>query len=138
MRRRGQGKWKGYLQRAKERARQIKWDTLALYLAYRDPRTPLRAKIVIGLTVGYALSPIDLIPDFIPVLGYLDDVLLLPLGIGYAVRLVPKEVMEDCRKRAKVEFRKGSPKSWKAAVVVVLIWIGLLALIIYMMLELFF
>lgn len=127
---------RSFLLDTKERARQIKWDTLALYLAFRDPRVPLKAKVIIGVTVAYALSPIDLIPDFIPVLGYLDDLVLVPLGIRYAVKAVPKEVMEECRRRARVEFRKGSPKSWKAAIVVVLIWLGLLVLFAFLMLKL--
>ena len=129
--------WRRLLQGAKARAREMKWDTLALYLAYRDPRVPLRAKIVIGVTVAYALSPVDLIPDSIPILGYLDDLVLVPLGIGCAVKLVPRELMEECRKRARVEFRKGSPKSWKAAVVVVLVWVGLLALFAFLISKLF-
>lgn len=134
---RRRGRWARLLRQTRDKANRIKWDTLALYLAYRDPRTPRRAKIAIALTVGYALSPIDLIPDFIPILGYLDDLLIVPLGITYATKLVPREVMEECRARARVEFSRGSPKSWKAAAVIVLIWGSLLALFAFLVLKLF-
>ena len=130
-------RWARLVQEAKARASRIKWETLALYLAYRDSRTPRRAKIVIALTVGYALSPIDLIPDFIPVLGYLDDAIIVPLGIRYAAKLVPVEVMQECRERARREFSKGSPKSRKAAVVVVAIWGALIALFAFLVLKIF-
>lgn len=128
-------RWKGRIQEAKKRAEGLKWDTLALYLAYRDKRVPPKAKIIIGIAVAYALSPIDLIPDFLPFIGYLDDLLLVPLGIGYAIKLMPKDAMEEYRRRARVEFSRGSPKSWKAAAVVVLIWIGFLALALFMVLK---
>ncbi len=84
----------------KEWVRSLKREILALYLACRDPRTPWYAKLVVGLNVAYALSPIDLIPDPIPVLGYLDDLILLPLGILLARKLIPDDVIEDCRRRA--------------------------------------
>jgi len=132
-----QNKLARLLHRARANADRIKWDTLARYLAYRDPRTPRRAKLAIALTVGYALSPIDLIPDFIPILGYLDDLLIVPLGIAYSTKLVPREVMEECRARAKVEFSRGSPKSRRAAVIIVLIWALLLALFAFFVLKLF-
>ncbi len=83
-----------------EKARALKQEIYALYLAYRDPRTPLAARIVTACVVAYAFSPIDLIPDFVPVLGYLDDLILVPLGIALALRLIPPEVMSDCRARA--------------------------------------
>ena len=84
----------------KERAKKLKTEIQALLIAYRDPRTPWTARACVWLVVAYALSPIDLIPDFIPVLGYLDDLLLLPLGIGLALRLIPADVMEEARKKA--------------------------------------
>lgn len=115
------------ISRLRDWARGVKRNTYALYLAGRDPRVPWLAKLVIALVVGYALSPIDLIPDFIPVLGYLDDLLLLPLGIWLAVRLVPPAVWADCRRRAADPA--ALPSSRRAAVVVVLIWLGLLALV---------
>ncbi|MBP1850332.1 YkvA family protein [Rhizobium halophytocola] len=100
----------------------IKRDTLSLYLAARDPRTPWPAKLIAASVVAYALSPIDLIPDFIPVIGYLDDVVLVPIGLWIAVRLVPREVMADCRARAAQLSER--PTSRIAAAVFVLIWLG--------------
>lgn len=105
----------------------VKKNTFALYLAAKDPRVPLIAKLMIGIVVGYALSPIDLIPDFIPVIGYLDDLLLLPLGIWCAIRLIPKDVWAACQTMA-ADQPPGMPQSRKAAVAIVLIWI--LAIII--------
>lgn len=115
------------LDRAKQWARSLKRDTLALYLAARDPRTPFYAKLFAAAVVAYALSPIDLIPDFIPVIGYLDDVLLVPLGLWIAMRLIPPEVIADCRDRAA--HLTETPSSRKAAAAVILIWIAAAALI---------
>ena len=109
----------------------MKWTVLALYLARKDPRIPLKSKIVIIIAVAYILSPIDLIPDFIPVIGLLDDIILVPALVGYAVKSIPSEVLNDYKERAKVEFGKGTPKSYKAATVIVLIWAFVLFLIIY-------
>jgi uncharacterized membrane protein YkvA (DUF1232 family) len=109
------------------RARALKRDTYALYLAARDPRTPWYARALAALIVAYAFSPIDLIPDFIPVLGYLDDLLLVPLGVALLVRLVPVEVMTDARARATLELLGNRPKSYAAAAVIVLIWLLLAA-----------
>jgi uncharacterized membrane protein YkvA (DUF1232 family) len=113
----------------RDRARALKNETLALYVACRDPRTPWYAKALGVLIVGYALSPIDLIPDFIPVLGYLDDIILLPLGIAAVLRMIPKHVMEESRARARDMFPKGSPKNKAAAVIVILIWVCALLLV---------
>lgn len=99
----------------------LKRETLALYYAARDPRTPALAKIVAGVVIGYALSPIDLIPDFIPVLGVLDDLLLLPAGIWLALKLIPRPVMEAARARAQQASE--TPTSRTAAVVIVLAWL---------------
>ena len=101
-------------------ARRIKQDVHALYFATRDPRTPWLAKLLAAGVVAYALSPIDLIPDFVPVLGYLDDLLLVPLGIALAIRLVPDAVMAECRARAEAA-PPGSGRA--AALVVVAIWV---------------
>lgn len=87
--------------RWKEWVATLKTDTYALYLASRDRRVPWAARILVIVVVGYALSPVDLIPDFIPVLGYLDDMVLLPLGIALAIRLIPTDVWEQCRERAR-------------------------------------
>jgi uncharacterized membrane protein YkvA (DUF1232 family) len=112
----------------RQRARTIKRDTLALYLAARHPATPWYAKSLAIFIVGYALSPIDLIPDFIPVLGYLDDVILLPAAIILCVRLIPPHVLEDCRTQAAEIFAGSKPVSRIAAAIIVLVWVALLAL----------
>ena len=109
--------------RLKDKARALKRETTALWFALRDPRTPWAARVVGALVVAYALSPIDLIPDFIPVLGLLDDLILLPLGIALCMRLIPADVFEDARRRAiDAELRSVNQI---AAAVIVLIWIGL-------------
>lgn len=111
----------------KQWARILKNDVMALWIAGRDARTPLVAKILALLTAAYALSPIDLIPDFIPVLGYLDDLLLVPLGIAMAIRLIPRELLAEFR--AAAASRPGRPKSYIAAAIIVLLWIALLFII---------
>jgi uncharacterized membrane protein YkvA (DUF1232 family) len=108
----------------KQRARELKRETAALVIAVRRPDVPWVAKLLAGLVVAYALSPIDLIPDFIPVLGYLDDLLLLPLGILLVRRLIPPAVLEQCRAQALREEGEGR-KSWGAAAVIVLLWVAL-------------
>jgi uncharacterized membrane protein YkvA (DUF1232 family) len=113
--------WKG-------RAHQLKTEVYALYLAYKDPRTPWYARIFAAAVVGYAFSPIDLIPDFIPVLGYLDDLLLVPLGITLAMKMIPPQVMADSRARAVELIAQGKPVNKLAAAVIVLVWLGLAAL----------
>lgn len=105
----------------KQWAYHLKTETYALYLAARDPATPWYAKFLAAVVAAYAFSPIDLIPDFIPVLGYLDDLILLPLGIMLAIRLVPSPVMTKCRERAACELRN-RPVSRRAGVVIVAIW----------------
>jgi len=109
------------------RADALKRETLALWYALKHPRTPLAAKLVAGIVVAYALSPIDLIPDFIPVLGLLDDIVLLPLGIALCIRLMPADVMAECRTRASASLEQ--PRNYAAAVVIALIWIAALVLI---------
>lgn len=106
-------------------ARAIKRDVVALWLAARDPRVPWFAKAVAALVAAYALSPIDLIPDFVPVLGYLDDLIIVPLGILLAVRLIPPSVMADLRARASERAR---PTSKAGLAIVALIWFAALAL----------
>ncbi len=107
----------------KQRARELKRETYALYLALRDPRVPWYARLLGAGIVGYALSPSDLIPDFIPVLGYLDDVILIPLGIALLLKIIPPAVMVECRERAQEILRDGRPVSRTAAVVIIAIWI---------------
>lgn len=115
----------GAFQRLKDAARRLKHELSALYIASRDPRTPWSAKIILAIVLAYAASPIDLIPDFIPVLGYLDELLLLPLGIWLALRLIPPEVMNDARSRATTLEETRKPGYWAAGAIVAL-WIGLL------------
>ena len=108
-------------------AKRLKNETHALYLAARDPRTPWYAKVLAGLIIGYALSPIDLIPDFIPVLGYLDDLIIVPAGIALLIRLIPGEVLQECREKAQsqpISMRI----NWIAGLIVVLIWLLLICI----------
>jgi len=116
--------------RLKEWARGMKRDILALYLAARDPRVPWYAKVMAALVAAYAFSPIDIIPDFIPVLGYLDDLVLLPLGIVIVIRLIPDDVMDDLRRQA-LERAHSRPRSLAGAMVVVLLWAAAAALTIW-------
>ncbi|TCS35743.1 uncharacterized protein DUF1232 [Paucimonas lemoignei] len=113
------------LEQLKARARQLKADTYVLYLAARHPSTPWHAKLLVAAVVAYALSPIDLIPDFIPVLGYLDDLVLVPIGIALAIRLIPETVLADCRKQAAEAMRSGKLQSRSAAAVIIVIWVVL-------------
>ncbi|MBL4937692.1 DUF1232 domain-containing protein [Clostridium sp. YIM B02515] len=113
----------------KRKAIKLKREIGALYLAYRRQDVPLYAKIVSLLVVGYALSPIDLIPDFIPVLGYLDDLVLLPIGIALAVKLIPSNIMAECREQAENIFSDGKPKSWIAGGIIISIWILIIIII---------
>ena len=122
------------LAQLKAQAARLKRNIAALYLATRDPRTPWHAKAFIAAVVAYALSPIDLIPDFIPILGYVDDLLLLPLGIYVAIKLIPPEIMSDCRARADALGGR-LPHSWKAGLVIVLLWVLALALVGYFVMN---
>ncbi len=113
----------------KQRARQLKLEAYAIYLAYRDPRVPWYARILAACVVAYALSPLDLIPDPIPVLGYLDDLVLIPLGIALAIRLIPADVMAECRTRAGEAMASGKPVNWIAAGVIIAVWLLAAALV---------
>lgn len=118
------------LERWKDRVRRLKTETYAIYLAYRDPRVPWYARLLIALVVAHTLSPIDLIPDFIPVLGYLDDLVIAPLGIALAIKMIPPEVMTECREKAQAAVGQGRPTSWAAAAVIVTIWLLAAALVV--------
>ena len=107
----------------KARARKLKTDIPAVFLALGRKETPWLAKVVAYLAVGYALSPIDLIPDFIPVLEYLDDLIILPALVALTVRLIPGEVMEECRAQAQTLWKDGKPKRWYYAAPIVAIWL---------------
>ena len=126
-------------QRIKQRAEGLKTDVLAVWFAYRDSRTPWYAKVWLALVAGYAFSPIDLIPDFIPVIGYLDDFILLPLGIFIATKLVPKDVMDDSRIKANdwLEQRRQNPKSLKVTILIILVWIAILVVLLRYLLKRF-
>ncbi|MER2996067.1 YkvA family protein [Pontibacter populi] len=111
------------LSKWKEFVRKLKQDIYTLYLASRDPRIPFMAKAVLVLTVAYAFSPIDLIPDFIPVLGYVDDLLLLPLGIWLTIKLMPENVLEEYREKARQMLQKPQKSNYIMAAVIVIIWL---------------
>jgi uncharacterized membrane protein YkvA (DUF1232 family) len=114
----------------KQRTEGLKMETYALYLAYKDPRTPWYARLFAACVVGYAFSPIDLIPDPIPILGYLDDLVLIPLGVVLAIKLIPPAVLAECRAEAQEIMREGKPTNRIAAAVIVAIWLLLAALAI--------
>lgn len=118
------------LDRMRQRARRLKTEIHALYLAYRDPRVPWYARLFAAGVVAYAFSPLDLIPDFIPVLGFLDDLILVPLGIVLALRMIPASVMAECRQRAAETLREGRPTNWLAAAAIVAIWLAFAALLV--------
>ena len=124
------------LDRMRKRARRLKEEIYALYLAYRDPRVPWYARVVAACVVAYAFSPIDLIPDFIPVLGFLDDLILVPLGIVLALRMIPTAVMAECRQRAAETLREGRPTNWLAAGAIIGVWIVLMALFVVIVIRL--
>lgn len=111
--------------------RRLKQDIHALYLAARHPGTPWYAKLFVVCVVAYALSPIDLIPDFIPVLGYLDDFILIPAGIWIATRLIPSGVLDECRQRAELNSKMDAAAGRIAAAVIMGIWISLAGLLIW-------
>lgn len=114
----------------KDRAKQLKIDIPAVFLSLKSKDTPLAAKILAGITVGYALSPIDLIPDFIPVLGYLDDIIILPALIALTIRLIPKDTFDKFRKEAEGMWKSGKPKKWYYAIPIAVIWLFVIWLII--------
>jgi uncharacterized membrane protein YkvA (DUF1232 family) len=117
------------IERLKKWARYLKQGTTALYYAYRDPRTPWYAKGLTIFVVAHTLSPIDLIPDFIPVLGYLDDLLITPLGLALAFKLIPEQVLVDARQKAEAETFEASPLARTGTVIVIATWIlGLVVL----------
>lgn len=111
-----------FVDKLKARARKLRSETYALWLAYRHPGTPWHAKVFAACVVAYALSPIDLIPDFIPILGYLDDLVLVPLGILLSIRMIPKDVMAECRERVQTLNSAKLKKNWVAAAVIVSFW----------------
>ncbi|MDR7536983.1 MAG: YkvA family protein [Armatimonadota bacterium] len=109
--------------RLKDRARTLKREAYALYIAARDPRVPWYAKAFLGLVVAHTFSPIDLIPDFIPVLGYLDDLVITPLGIVVALKMIPPAVIVEARQQAEELLRQGEPISRAGAIMVIVVWL---------------
>ncbi len=110
----------------KEQSKKLKRDIPEIYIALKDKSTPFLAKLAAAATIAYALSPIDLIPDFIPVLGCLDDLIVLPALAALTIKLIPKEKLNECRKRAEMLWENGKPKKWYYAIPVVLVWILIL------------
>lgn len=119
------------MQSLKQLAKRLKKDIYAIYLASKDPKVPWYARLLAVVVVAYAFSPIDLIPDFIPILGYLDDLILIPLGIWVILRLIPLSVLAECREKAEAIDSQQKPISWIAAGIIVLIWLllGILAVL---------
>jgi uncharacterized membrane protein YkvA (DUF1232 family) len=118
-------------------ARQLSAQTYALYLAYRHPRTPWYAKVFAALIVGYVFSPIDPIPDFIPVIGLLDEMVVVPIGVLIAAKMIPPDVFEECRHKAREVAEGEKPVSRVAAVVIVVVWVLFVALAVYLALRVF-
>jgi len=114
----------------KERAKQLKTDIPAVFIALRKKETPIPARILAGITVAYALSPIDLVPDFVPVLGYLDDVILLPAFVALTIKLIPNEVFAECRIESEGLWTSGKPKKWYYALPIVVVWLLILFIIV--------
>lgn len=118
------------MEKLKGWAKRLKTNISALFLAYKRNDVKWYAKAAAIAAVGYALSPIDLIPDFIPVIGYLDDLIILPALVWLAVKLIPPEIMAQCRQEAEGMWKNGKPKKWKYAVPVIIIWLLIIAFII--------
>ena len=113
-----------------ERAKKLKTDIPAVFLALKDKKTPWYAKLLAALTVAYALSPIDLVPDFIPVLGYLDDLIILPLLVALTVKFIPADVFEEYRKQSQDMWQDGKPKKWYYALPIVVVWLAIVAFLV--------
>ena len=120
----------------KQRARQLSAQTYVLYLAYRHPRTPWYAKVFAALIVGYVFSPIDPIPDFIPGVGLLDEMVVVPIGVLIAAKMIPRDVMEECREKARAVAEGEKPVS-RIATVVVAVWLVCVALAVFLALRVF-
>lgn len=114
----------------KERAKGLKKDIPAVFLALKRKDTPIIAKIFAALTIAYALSPVDLIPDFIPVLGYLDDIILLPLFVALTVKFIPEEIFEECKKDSLNMWKNGKPKKWYYALPIIILWLIIIFIIV--------
>lgn len=120
-----------FMNGVRTKANGLKSQTMALYFACRRPDVGRLPKLIAIMVVGYALSPIDLIPDFIPILGYVDDLILLPLGIALVIRMIPPHIMEECRVQASKATEASAPRSMTAAVVIVLLWMIAVLTVLY-------
>jgi uncharacterized membrane protein YkvA (DUF1232 family) len=120
----------GLLAAIRKKSKELTCTISALYLAYKRKDVPAAAKILIALTVAYALSPVDLIPDFIPVIGYLDDLVIVPLLVYASLKFIPKEIMEECREQAKDIWKDGKPKRWYYALPIIMVYVFITILIV--------
>ena len=125
----------GWVESWKQRVGTLKAETYAIYLAYRDPRVPWYARVLIVAVVAHTFSPIDLIPDFIPILGYVDDLIIAPLGIALALKLIPEEVIAECREEARAAMDQDQPRGWIGAAVIIAIWLVGAALAVAILLR---
>ena len=125
------------LQKLKQQAKRLKTELYALYLACHDPRVPWYARALSICVVGYAFSPIDLIPDFIPILGYLDDLIIVPLGIMLVLKMIPPAVMVECRVKAQSGTLANKPKNWIAAGIILIVWVLFAVFVVRSTLSLF-
>ena len=124
------------IEKIRQKAKSLKTEIAAIYYAYQNPKVKLLPKIIILFTVGYALSPIDLIPDFIPILGYLDDLIIIPALIALSIKLIPKEIMDESRNKARKEPLT-LRKNWFFASLFIIIWIILAGAIVSVFIQLF-
>ena len=118
------------IERLKQKAKRLKSEAQVLMIAYKDERTPLKAKILIGITVGYLLSPIDLIPDFIPVLGLLDDLIIVPALIALSIKSIPVYIIEEAREKLKNNPLHYKKNNWLFAIIIIIIWVAVLYFVI--------
>ncbi|MEZ0536640.1 YkvA family protein [Caldicellulosiruptoraceae bacterium PP1] len=118
-----------FFNQLKIKAKSLKNEIKALYIACKRPDVPWYAKAFSLLVVGFALSPIDFIPDFVPILGYLDDLVLIPLGVALAIKMIPPHIMQECRLQAQDVFKDGKPKNWVAGAIIIIIWMAIIGLI---------
>jgi len=123
------------VEKLRKRARQLETETYALYYAYRDDRVSWYTKVFAACVVAYAFSPLDLIPDFVPILGYLDDLILVPVGIILVVKMIPPEVMAESRLKAREMLDRERPKNWVAASIIVTVWLLLAILAVWLLLR---
>ena len=121
-----------FLSNLKQRAKQLRSEIQVLIIAYKDKRTPLSARVLIGITIGYLLSPIDLIPDFIPVFGLLDDLIIVPALVALSIKLIPAIVLSDARKQVKNSPQRHNKNNWLFAFIIIIVWILLAALLIFL------